>query len=256
MLGGGVERGVGHAERPEDPLGEELVERLAGDDLDDPPEDVGRHRVQPLGAGLEGERQAGPGVAARGEVHARRRAPLEAVGAVDLVDGVRVVEAVREPRRVRHQVPDPHRRRERRRERLLRRAAQVDPRVGERRDEARDGVVQLERALLPQQHRRDRRDRLRHRVDPPERVGLDGGAGLEVALAGRGDVRDPSVARHDRQVAGQAAVVDVAGEVAVDALQAPGVEAELGRVGLGGEDGVGGGHRAGSSQASRSVEAG
>ena len=45
----------------------------------------------------------------RGEVHARGRAELEAVLAVDAVDRVRVVEAVREPGGVREQVPDPHR---------------------------------------------------------------------------------------------------------------------------------------------------
>ena len=37
-------------------------------------------------------------------------------------------------------------------------------------DEARDLVLELERALLPQHHRRHRRDRLRHRVDAKQRV--------------------------------------------------------------------------------------
>ena len=53
-----------------------------------------------------------------------------------------------------------------------------------------------------------------------------------------GDVDDPPVAGDDREVAGQAAVVDVAVEVAVDAVQALRVEAEIGRIGLRGEGGA------------------
>ena len=58
---------------------------------------------------------------------------------------------------------------------LVLRAARPDPRVRERGDEALDRVLELERALLPQQHRRHRRDRLRHRVDAKQRVALTGG---------------------------------------------------------------------------------
>src|SRR5436190_1766334 len=53
-----VERGVGHVQRSEDVLVEELVQRLAGHDLDESPENVGGDRVVPLGAGLERQRKA------------------------------------------------------------------------------------------------------------------------------------------------------------------------------------------------------
>ena len=53
----------GHAEGAEDALGEEVEERLAGDDLDDAAgDDVVGVGVLPLGAGLEVERLFGPDV--------------------------------------------------------------------------------------------------------------------------------------------------------------------------------------------------
>jgi hypothetical protein len=66
---GGVEAGVGHAQRAKDPLGEKLVERLARGDFDDPPEHIGRHRVVPLGARLEQQRHRRPQVAGLGQRH-------------------------------------------------------------------------------------------------------------------------------------------------------------------------------------------
>src|SRR3954454_904661 len=54
---GETEGGVGHAERGEDPLLEEAVERQPGRDLDDPAEHVGGDGVVPLGTGLEEERE-------------------------------------------------------------------------------------------------------------------------------------------------------------------------------------------------------
>ena len=58
------------------------------------------------------------------------------------------------------QVPDAHRFGLRFGDRRLERAAAVDRRVGERRDELRHRVLELEAAFLVQDHRRDRRDRL------------------------------------------------------------------------------------------------
>ena len=111
----------------------------------------------------------------------RAGAELEPVGAIDPVERLRVVEAVGQPGRVREQMPDPHRLGRRHRDRLVLAAAGPHARVGEARDEARDRVLELERALLPQQHRRHRRDRLGHRVDPPQRVRLHRQPGLHVA---------------------------------------------------------------------------
>ena len=90
------------------------------------------------------------------------------------------------------------------------------------------GSLSSKRALLPQQHRRHRGDRLGHRVDPPQRVGLDRQVGLEVAAAAGRLVGELAVARDLDEVAGEAAVVDVAVEVRADALEPRGVEAAHG----------------------------
>ena len=75
----------------------------------------------------------------------------------------------------------------------------VDAQVAEGRDELRHRVEERERALLVEHHRRDRGDRLGHRVDAPDRVGLDRQAGLGVALPAVRDVGDPPAARDDQQ---------------------------------------------------------
>ena len=140
----------------------------------------------------------------------RRRAPLVTRGPVHRVDGVRVMEAVREPRRVGEQVPDAHRLGRGLGDRRERGAALVDAHVGERRDQRADRILELERALFVEHHRGDRRDRFRHRVDAPQRVELDRQPGFLVAVAARRDVGDPTVAAHDQRPTGEPAVVDVA----------------------------------------------
>ena len=55
----GEEGGVGHAERTEDALAQDFAERRALDDLDDPPEHVGRDAVLPGLARLMHERKRG-----------------------------------------------------------------------------------------------------------------------------------------------------------------------------------------------------
>ena len=92
--------------------------------------------------------------------------------------------------------------------------------VGERRDVPAHRVVELEQALLVGDQRGDGRDRLGHRVDPPDRVGLDRQPGLDVALAVRRHVGELAVAGHGEQPAGQQPVVDVALEVAVEDARA------------------------------------
>src|SRR3712207_7379962 len=51
------ERRLGHPERAEDALGEDLVQGLAGDDLEQPAQHVGGHPVVPLAARLEEQGQ-------------------------------------------------------------------------------------------------------------------------------------------------------------------------------------------------------
>ena len=197
------------------------------------PQHVGGHRVVPLGARLEQQRQPGPDVAGRGEVVLGRRVEEEARRAVGLVDGVGLLEAVGQPRRVREQVPDEHRLRRPGGDGRRRHPVAVDAQVLEGRDELRHRVEERERALLVEQHRRDRGDRLGHRVDAPDRVGLDGQAGLRVALPAVRDVGDPPAARDGQQRALVAPVGHEAVEVGVEPREAPGVEPDLLRCDLG-----------------------
>ena len=97
----------------------------------------------------------------------------------------------------------------------------------EGRDELRHRVEERERALLVEHHRRDRRDRLGHRVDAPDRVGLDRQAGLGVALPAVRDVGDPPAARDDQQRALVAPVGHEAVEVGVQPREALGIQPDL-----------------------------
>ncbi len=106
--------------------------------------------------------------------------------------GWAVVEAVGETRGVGQQVPDPHRLGGRHGHRRLRRAAAEDALVAERLDVAVHRVLQLERALLVEHHRRHRRDRLGHRVDAPQRC--------RARPAGRPRGRDRRTSRRARYV--------------------------------------------------------
>ena len=130
------------------------------------------------------------------------------------------------------QVPDPHWLAGRDRDLPLVRPTGVDADVGEGGDERADPVGQLEGALLVEHHRGDRGDRLGHRVDAPERVGLDRQPGLDVARPVAGNVREAALQAHRDQPAGQAAVVHVPGEVPVDAPQPCRIQAHLSRIDL------------------------
>jgi hypothetical protein len=221
------EAGIRHAERAEDARGEELVQRLAGDDLDDPPHHVGGDRVVPLGAGLEEQWQPRPHVARRGEVVLGRRVEEEARRAIRLVDRVGGLEAVGEARGVGEQVPHEHRLGGRDGDRRRGHPHAVDAQVAEGGDELRHRVEERKRPLLVEHHRRDRRDRLGHRVDAPDRVGLHRQPGLRVAMAARGHVGDPAPARDHELRALEAPVGHEAVEVGVEPRETLGIEPDL-----------------------------
>jgi len=113
------------------------------------------------------------------------------------------------------------------------RTALVDAHVGEGRDQRADRILELERAFLQEHHRRDRRDRLRHRVDAPHRVELDRQPRFPVTLAARREMHDAPVTGHEERPTGQAPIVDVSLEVAIDPRQSIGREARLARVDFG-----------------------
>ena len=156
-----------------------------------------------------------------------RRIEDEARRAIGLVDGVGLLEAVGQPGRVREQVPDEHRLRRAGGDGRRRHPVAVDVQVPEGRDELGHRVEERERALLVEQHGRDRGDRLGHRVDAPDRVGLDGQAGLRVALPAVRHVGDPPAARDGQQRALVASVGHEAVEVGVQPREAPGIEPDL-----------------------------
>ena len=121
------------------------------------------------------------------------------------------------------------------RQRLVLAAARPHPRVREGRDEARDRVLELERALLPQHHRRHRRDRLGHRVDAPQRVVVDRRRRPRRRAARPWRRARPCRRARSRRGSRAACLRHVARVVAVDAGQALGVEAGFGGVDLDGQ---------------------
>ena len=147
-----------HAERPEDPVAHEVAVLLPAGGRDDPPEDpVAEVRVLERGPGRPGERRA------CGEE------PLERVERQALLPvAPRIVG--REAGRHRQEVPDRDRRRVGRRRRP----------AGQRGHVHAHRVVEPEAALVAQQQDGRRRERLGHRGDPVDRVGV-GPAVLAVA---------------------------------------------------------------------------
>ena len=204
-----------------------ILERLARDELNDPPQDVGGVAVVPLGARIEQQREGGEGFAGLFEI--ARCAPVEAVGPVQRIDLIGEVEVVGQARCVGHQAVDAD---------LVRRlpglvlhhvAAGEHACVRERRNPARDRIGELEQALLVELHRGNRHDGLGHRVDAVDRVGGDWQRPLAVALAVAVRIRDLAATRQQHRHARKAPVVDIAIQVCCDALQPAGVEPRFGR---------------------------
>ncbi len=221
---------VGHSERLEDALLAEVGQGLAGDDFDDPAEHIGGDAVAPSGARLEQQRQRRPPVAHLGQVAVDDGGHIESGGPIHRIDRRHVHVSVGQTGGVRQQMPHPDRRDRRDGDRCGGRAPVEHPGRRERRNPPADFVGQLERTLLPQHHRGDRRDRLGHRVDPPQRVVAHRRAGVQVQHTIGGCVADLAVPADADLPAGQPAVIDVAGEVSVQPSQLARVETDLVRV--------------------------
>ena len=156
--------GVFHAERIEQPLLHELGEGPAAHDLYHAAEQVGARRgIAPARAGLEAQRLAREGPAHRGERPVRLGHPVFAEAA-----GVREQITERDgPRRL-----DEHP--------ALGRLLLHDPEITELRQVFLHRVIERQFAIVDQQRHRDGGDRLAHRGDPEDVVGLH--------LATRGEV--------------------------------------------------------------------
>ena len=163
-----------HPERREDPVADEVAVLLPAGRRDDPPEDpVAEVRVLERGPGRPGERRT------------RRQEPLERVKRQALLPvAPRIVG--REPGRHRQEVADRDRRR----------VGRWWCPAGQRGHVQAHRVVEPEATLVAQQEDGRRRERLGHRRDPVDRVGV-GPAVLAVADGARPRrVHEPAVA-HD-----------------------------------------------------------
>ena len=225
------EAGVDHAERVEDRGLQVLVEPPARHHLHHPGGDVGRPRVEPVGARVEPERLGAqafhqhlqvattghPGrrwaVAERRQVHAR------------------ALRAVADARGVHEQVAHGH---------GPRGVDQADVPVGTALAHAGaaelgqvplDRILQRHLPLLVESEEGHAGHRLGHRVDAPDRVGAHGDTALAVGQTDGGCVGHRVAPGDDHLAAGDLAGVDVAGaEVLVDAVEAGRVEPGARRV--------------------------
>ena len=189
------EAGVEHPQRLEDGGPHVVGERPAADDLDDPPQHVHPQAVgEPL-ARLVQERQRRQPVDHLPHRAGGLREPVGDAG-LDVArrEPRRGEEAVAEARRVGQEMPDGDGPVEGGGLRPGHAAGPEHPDIRERGDVHRDGVVEQERARLVELHRRDARDRLGHRGDAEQGVGLHRGAALKVAPAHRLEMPDAAEA--------------------------------------------------------------
>ena len=157
---------VAHAERTEDLLIQETVERLTRRDLDHAPRHVETGAVAPLRAGREEQRNAGDAV---GELRQRPACVVQPRPREDGVHGTRR-EAVGQARRVVQKLPHGHRRLGGPQDRVVRRATGEDPHVGERRDVPRHRIVKVDTARVDEAEESRRDHRLRHGEDPEDGI--------------------------------------------------------------------------------------
>nr|WP_245333813.1 hypothetical protein [Bradyrhizobium guangdongense] len=147
-----MEAGIGHAEQIEDAQLQKDIERLAGDDLHDTAEHVGRHRVFPGRTGVIGQRQLGELVDQVGErcqriEHARLVVAFEQ-------DRARIEDAVTETGGMGQQLADRDRALRRLDVRKTRRALLEHLAIAELRQERLDRIIEPDPAVLDQQHDR------------------------------------------------------------------------------------------------------
>ena len=97
------------------------------------------------------------------------------------------------------------------------RAADIDVALLELGQHLGNRVVKLEAAFLVQHHDGNRRQRLSHRVDPDDGIGVHRGAAGDVGLADRLEVGDLATPHDGSRTSRQLAAIDHAGEPVIDA---------------------------------------
>ena len=195
--------GVTHAERLEHVLAHVVGEGLARQRLDEQRLHVDRDAVAPARAGVEQQRHLREALAHLRQVVVEP----ERVGLDVGVVGGCVARAVGEAGRMAHDVAHGDRTRRRAIDRL---AAGVLPGVDlhrlERRQVARQRIVEAELALFPQLHQRHAGDRLGHRVDLRDGVARHRLLRLAVGVAARREDGLAAVLPDQQRHAGRAAV--------------------------------------------------
>ena len=220
---------------------------LAGDDLDDAAEDVGRAAVVPFRAGLADQRHAGDHGRVFGVGDLAAAQPRLLVELLHrAVAGVVVGQARGVPQQVLNGHLPLHRH-----ELELAVVLDADLLVGKLRDEFRDGIAEEEVAVLDQHHDADRDDRLGHREDAEDAVVRHRRGGRRALPADRIEPADLAAPRHHHGRAGQGSLVDLALEGIRHPLQADARQPDAFPAWRGGEKGSGGrlsaGRRSGRS---------
>ena len=213
--------GVRHAQRREDALLQELVERLPRRYLHQTPDHVGGDAVVPAGAGLVEQRNPVEMVAdlRQGARAERRQAGFpEAVVHGDVAG---------QAGGVAQQIAHRHGAARRRRVLLAAGGAGGHAHASQRRQVVGGRGVQLQPALLAQHHRRHRAHRLGHRVDAENGVVRHGPAARDVHHAVRLEVNHRAVPRHHGNRTGEFLPVDEALCGSVQAIAGVGGEAAV-----------------------------
>ena len=148
---------------------EEVAQRLARHHLDDAAEHVRGHAVVPARAGIVDQGQRRDGGGPFFQVAAGAFGERVQLAVVHRVDGAVAEESVGESGRVQEQIADEDGAAGRPGFSVL-----VDLDAGEAREDAPEFVVQRQKPVLDEDHRRDARDGLGHGVDAEDVVGLEG----------------------------------------------------------------------------------
>ena len=223
---------VGHVQRTEQSRREEVAEPHARRGLDDAPEDIRCEAVLEHGARLVDERR---GREAR-DLDVRReiagvvvdRRLEDAGGLVGALHREVLRDlAVRESGGVAEQVVHRHLAHGRDGRVVDLREFRVGLRDAdllraEGRQELRDRIGQLHLAVLDEHHRRDRHERLRHRVDAEDGIGRHRCAARRIAMTHGRRVHELAAARDHHDGTGQLARVDLGLQRGADARQALG----------------------------------
>ena len=215
------ELGVRHAERRDDARPQVLIERHPRNFLDDAAEDVGVVAIHPLLTGLRHKRQRpqplhrrADGLVFVGSVPAKSGGGSQSLRPVQAGD--QGVGAVRHPGGVGEQVANRDRPSCRLGDHGVALLSGGHGGLGKGRNEVTRPSPKRQAPLFDQLHDRDAGQRLGLRRDAEDRVGSHAAAGFLVGPAERFLVHRLAVLQHQRHHAGNAVVVDVALQAAID----------------------------------------